>query len=284
MYRHLGKMNIQRFNAAFQHEHQFLNKFILDFISSKIEFDDEKGKEAKDLLSDKFDSFVKSTTLLDNDKNKRLFIDEKYYRTVVQAKYYIKFAKSLEIYSHGIISCSILFKALFYFLESDFNIQEKPRLSFEDARQFCIRKEIMRSIAAHTCPEVYHLKPNTFSFLLIICDELQEWGRPRFDELQSDYEIKDKEIVIKRFCNEEIEFSIKYLKEVADKDLPNIIAQKLFGRWHAILRSAVFDTDRKFTLTFTLIISGIRYKFIFKNNNLVVTRNSKPFKIYKLEG
>ena len=72
---------------------------------------------------------------------------------------------------------------LIYFLESDFNINEDYQFDAEDARQFYIRREILRSISSHTCHDIYHLDMLSFSFLLIVADEAQGWGRKRISEL-----------------------------------------------------------------------------------------------------
>lgn len=101
----------------------------------------------------------------------------------LQPKYYFKFQKSLEKYKHGIISAIIIYKMLLFFLESDFNINEDYTFDSEDARQFYIRREILRAVASHTCKDIYHLNMETFSFLLIIIDDCQEWGRKNISEL-----------------------------------------------------------------------------------------------------
>lgn len=101
----------------------------------------------------------------------------------LQPKYYFKLQKSLEKYKHGTISAIIIYKMLLFFLESDFNINEDYTFDSEDARQFYIRREILRAIASHTCKDIYHLKMQTFSFLLIIIDDCQDWGRKNISEL-----------------------------------------------------------------------------------------------------
>lgn len=119
----------------------------------------------------------------------------KEYVARLQPKYYFKIQKSLEQCKHGILSSIIIYKLLIYFLESDFNINEDYRFKEEDARQFYIRREILRSIAAHTCHDIYHLNMLSFSYLLIIADDSQEWGRKRLSELyvksNSKYEFGD---------------------------------------------------------------------------------------------
>lgn len=109
--------------------------------------------------------------------------DKKIYVSRLQPKYYFKFQKSLEGYKHGILSAVIIYKLLIYFLESDFNINEDYRFDEEESRQFYIRREILRTIAAHTCHDVYHLDMLNFAFLLIMVDDAQEWGRKRISEL-----------------------------------------------------------------------------------------------------
>lgn len=127
--------------------------------------------------------------------------DEKKFVARLQPKYYFKFQKSLEGYKHGILSAIIIYKLLIYFLESDFNINEDYKFDEEEARQFYIRREILRTIAAHTCHDVYHLDMLNFAFLLIMVDDAQEWGRKRISELyvkqNSNYEFGS---IVPYFC------------------------------------------------------------------------------------
>jgi len=120
---------------------------------------------------------------------------DKPYVARLQPKYYFKFQKSLEENQHGILSTLIIYKLLTYFLESDFNINEDYFFSEEDQRQFYIRREVLRAIASHTCNDVYQLYMASFSFLLRICDDTQEWGRKNISELYvkspQRYETKD---------------------------------------------------------------------------------------------
>ena len=108
---------------------------------------------------------------------------EKKFVARLQPKYYFKFQKSLEGYNHGILSAIIIYKLLRYFLESDFNINEDYQFDQEESRQFYIRREILRTIASHTCHDIYHLDMLSFAFLLIVVDDAQEWGRKRISEL-----------------------------------------------------------------------------------------------------
>lgn len=112
-----------------------------------------------------------------NNEEKPVFVAR------LQSKYYFKFQKSLEKNSHGILSTLIIYKLLTYFLESDYNINEDYTFDNEDCRQFYIRREILRSIASHTCDDVYQLYMCSFAFLLRICDDTQEWGRKNISEL-----------------------------------------------------------------------------------------------------
>ena len=106
------------------------------------------------------------------------------YVTHLQNKYYLKLLRSFDELEHGVVSSLLLSKSLVYFLESDFCHDDWSPLTKEDARQFLIRREILRAMANHTCQDVYHLKFNTLSFLLYIVDEIQCWGRPTLEKLQ----------------------------------------------------------------------------------------------------
>jgi len=264
MYRNLGNMNIQRFSAAFKNEHQYLDEFLLDVISSKLR--PRKNDESYEEILNLYDSISQATKL--NDEIRRVMMNTPMFFTAKQSKYRAKFANSLKQYSHGIISSSILLKSLFFFLESDFSLQENNLLSFEDGRQFLIRREILRSIAAHTCPEIYHLQTNTLSFLLILCDELQEWGRPRFSDMHNNTK-PATEVSINDVSRQNIEFELRY--SVAN-DEEDALARSAFSRWHTILRSAVEDDKRKFKMEIKLDINDKVFKFKFVNNILSTTK------------
>lgn len=136
-----------------------MNDFVVRFISSKMR--EENNKCPKEESSE----------------------SKKKYVARLQPKYYFKFQKSLEGYNHGILSAIIIYKLLRYFLESDFNINEDYPFDEEESRQFYIRREILRTIASHTCHDIYHLDMLSFAFLLIVVDDAQEWGRKRISEL-----------------------------------------------------------------------------------------------------
>jgi len=106
------------------------------------------------------------------------------FTTHLQNKYYLKFLKSFDDLKHGVVSSLLISKALVYFLESDLSQDRTDTMSGEDARQFVIRREILRAVASHTCQDIYHLRFNTLSFLLYIVDEIQCWGRPTLEQLQ----------------------------------------------------------------------------------------------------
>lgn len=119
------------------------------------------------------------------------FIGSKMHRTDIenvfvarlQPKYYFKLQKSLEHNAHGVLSALIIYKMLTFFLESDFSINEDYKFNDKDVRQFYIRREILRAIASHTCHDIYQLNIFSFSFLLILCDDAQEWGRKSIADL-----------------------------------------------------------------------------------------------------
>lgn len=108
-------------------------------------------------LVEKFLNIISSKAIKQRARIKR-------YETTIQTKFRDKFSKSLEDHKHGIFSSLLLFKDLTYFLETDYFVKEP--LGAEDARQFHIRKEILRSISMHTCPKLYHISLNTLPFLI----------------------------------------------------------------------------------------------------------------------
>ena len=158
---------------------QILNKtknMMKDFVPNPNLWSDFGYRGVQDNINEYILRFI-STKMLAVDGKQDTYLGR------IQPKYYLKFAKSLESLQHGIVSSVIIFKLLVYFLESDFSLNEDYTFTAEDARQFYIRREILRAIASHTCPDAYNIHINTFSSLLFLCDEMQEWGRKSWNEL-----------------------------------------------------------------------------------------------------
>lgn len=202
------------------------------------------------------------------------------YATHIQAKYYLKFSRSIEKWDHGIESCIVLVKSLIYFLETDFSIDRQKSMDIDDARQFLIRQRILRAIASHSCDFIYHLKLD-LSFLLRLIDEMQEWGRPKLTDLF----IKSPEATFsyEEFKKDMIEYSIKFsykdqmLKDAEKKLHENIkeYFRRKIDAYITILRSAVDGKQRDFVLTFNVIdaISNsneYKYKFIHKKSDDII--------------
>ncbi|MBL7139571.1 MAG: hypothetical protein ISS74_01535 [Planctomycetes bacterium] len=135
---------------------------------------------------------------------------ERVWFTHLQNKYYMKLVSSFDEMQHGVLSALVLGKSLTYFLESDLCHDNCWPLKGADARQFVIRKEILRAIAAHTCPAIYHLRFDTLSFVLFVVDELQVWGRPTFEKLPAPVSTsKDDKVKIGSFEEKNINVCIE---------------------------------------------------------------------------
>lgn len=221
-------------------QHHFINDFILKFIGSK---------------------------LIKRRKNRGEMIRR--FGTALQAKYYLKFSKSLEKFDHGIISCILLMKNLVYFLESDLDLGSP--FDQEDARQFSIRREILRAIAGHTCTDIYHLYPNSLPFILILADELQIWERPTFKEIKGGSHGWAINVFVPNVSMQDIKIKLELeeTKELgaglkAGEDFFRSVAKK----WHKWLRSALDVSKRNFSFSFETKIVPIKGKdvtYIFRN-------------------
>jgi hypothetical protein len=84
-----------------------------------------------------------------------------------------------------------------------------------------MRREILRAIAFHSCPEVYHVQFDTLAFVLYILDEIQEWGRPTLDELQTREQKRVTSTVVE-FKPKHISVALKYKRRWTRKDLPDL--------------------------------------------------------------
>lgn len=222
----VGKAQVNDFSYDFPRQHQFIDNFIMQFISSKL-------------------VCVRTPVKESHSQNVRYR-----FKTAIQPKYYLKFSKSFEELQHGILSCTLLMKRLVYFLESDFDASESTTLDVMDARQFLIRREILRAIAGHTCDDIYHITCDTLAFLLIICDELQQWDRPRFHEMR-DRNVEQSQAILQRYDDRGVH-SLSIVRANSDDfavgflDSMEVQIRKLFRRFHKILRSALDVRRRRF--------------------------------------
>jgi len=167
------------------------------------------------------------------------------FTTHLQNKYYLKFLKSFDKLDHGVVSSLLVSKALVYFLESDLAHDDCKTLKSEDARQFLIRREILRAIATHTCQDIYHLRFDTLAFLLYIVDEIQRFGRPTLEELQHPVSgIKEGHAEIRAFDPNKIAIVIR----TGDENwTPKqyVSAEKQLSKLHRMLRLAVDTAELK---------------------------------------
>ena len=215
MLNQFGKIGFTRSNFTFQAQHDHLVKFLLKIISSSI---------------------------VRNENN-----DQMWY-THISPKYLAKFSKSWEMFEHGIVSSLILLRSQTYFLETDFSEDQYKYLKHEDSRQFSIRSEILHAIAAHTTKKVYHLAANTLPFLLVLCDELQEWKRPTMSDLRAGILKGSAEKVDIKKCkidtkSSDIHCCVHYYEQENHEAQKNHVF-RVFKSWHERLRPAVFDTER----------------------------------------
>jgi len=166
--------------------------------------------------------------------------EERKYVTHLQNKYYLKLLKSFDDLEHGVVSSLLMSKALVYFLESDLCHDSWSPLTAKDARQFLIRREILRAIASHTCQDIYHLKFNTLSFLLYMVDEIQCWGRPTLTRLQEEpAAIMEGKVQVDEFKATEIRMTIT----TRDEGWTEAEVRKWVGKLRRMLRLAVDTTE-----------------------------------------
>lgn len=169
-------------DVSFSGVQDSMNDFVLRFISSKMWEIDKETRKTKEYTKEEWQEELHRREGLD-EKSRTDEQNSLRYVARLQPKYYFKFQKSLEHNQHGILSALIIYKILLYFLESDYSLNEDYMFDYEDSRQFYIRREILRSMASHTCKDIYQNDALSFSFLLIICDDAQEWGRKNISQL-----------------------------------------------------------------------------------------------------
>ncbi len=212
-----GPSGIEEFKYSLPLQNQFLNDFILKFISSKLIKKEEPDK----------------------------------YYTVIQNKYYLKFAKAFENLGHGIMSCILLMKHLVYFKESDYSHSRLNHLNSRDAKQFLTRSTILRSIASHDNDDIYHIYPNNFLFLLTFCDDLQEWDRPR---LAQRFQQTDN-VSVTEFSLKLIHFNKHFNLPEADIKSDILVSfSRSVKKYIKLFRSGPESQKREFTFKYSIIL------------------------------
>ena len=244
---------LEKAQKIFQKTNEMLEYFITNPKSSL----DLSFSGVQDYINDYIVKFLSSkmVTRPNNGSGSPGFI----YTGRVQPKYYIKFSKSLEKYSHGIVSSIILYKSLVYFLEAEFNVNEDYFYNLEECKQYYIRREILRAISTHTCPDIYHLSSTTFAFLLIISDDLQEWNRKKWGDFYKGRNPEDREVELEAFSSSEVKVNetIKNLKSKELNDIVEIIYCQ-YEYYNKLFRDGL-DTDKRtfsFEKKFTIDIDG----------------------------
>lgn len=199
----------------------------------------------------------------------------------VQPKYYIKLSKSLEKYSHGIVSSIILYKSLVYFLEAEFNVNEDYYYNKEECKQYYVRREILRSIAAHTCPDIYHLSSTSLNFLLIMCDDLQEWDRKKWGDFYKGRNSNDRDIELKEFSPTSVKI-VEKIKKLNKKEIISIIkaTYRQYEYYKKLYRDGLDTIKRTFSLEKTFEVDVAKddetnFKIIFR----IPKESSGDFKI-----
>jgi hypothetical protein len=186
--------------------------------------------------------FISSKMLIDA----KVSTPEQYCKMRVQPKYYIKLCKSLEKHAHGVLSSIVLSKSLVYFLESEFGVNEDYYFKQEDHKQFYVKRDILRAIAFHTCPDVYHMSAASLPFLLILCDEVQNWDRRCWND---HYEGIESKVIIEidEITSDSITVTESFGK-ISAKKVPDIVlmAKKQFEKLKVILRDGIETFKRNF--------------------------------------
>lgn len=235
-------------NFGFSGIQDNINDYIVKFMSTKMKAKTQDGQEQKE---------GELVRIKSKDNNK--------YIGRIQPKYYLKYTKSLDRFDHGIVSAIVLYKILLYFMESDFNLNDDYEYSYEDARQFYIRREILRAMSSHTCSDIYNIHLTTFSSLLFFCDELQEWGRKSWKDLYAGLLPDAISLKINAYNASEIRVQEKIdMAKILERDIiiKNIatIFERQYTYYKLIFRDGQYTKERniKFIKEITIALNNNR--------------------------
>jgi hypothetical protein len=250
-----GGMEWQQLKVAFtfpQHEEA---QGLLRQIASKPQFrrlaDNTQllPSEVRVKVGDLLEKYSKSKTTADFDACHQHLEWGTVFRC--QWKYLQKYASSLEKNEHGFISALLLQRKALYFREGEFSLEEDHKFLLEEARQFMIRREILRAVASHTCPDIYFLAPLSAEALLFFCDEIQDWGRPYFSDLyRADLGGGALKVTLKSYSSTEVAWKIEMRR--ADKAAFAWRTLSTASSLYERLRSAPDSLSRDFKVDWVL--------------------------------
>ena len=217
-------------------------------IKGDLHFDGTRDSNNKDIIL-----FTSKKMKALGKKRKKII-----YKASIQEKYKFKYMLSLEAFAHGVISAIIIYKKLNYFKETDNNTNPDYEFEEEDARQFYIRRDILRAMASHTCPDIYHIDMATFPMFLFVCDELQEWGRKSWKNMYKGIKDNAVELSIESFNSEEIKYRETINMSNADTEqiVDNIkrIWKHQYMKYKATFRDGQDTAKRKFDYIKNIVI------------------------------
>jgi len=209
-------------------------------INGDLRFDGTRDSNNKDII------------LFTSKKMKATNVDGEVatYKASVQEKYKFKYMLSLEAFAHGVISSIIIYKKLNYFKETDNNSDANYIFQEEDARQFYIRRDILRAMASHTCKDIYHIDVATFPMLLFVCDELQEWGRKSWKSMYKGVTNNAVRLSIENFNSDKIEYEEEIdMSNAGNQQLVDNIGRILshqYMLYQTTFRDGQYTARRKF--------------------------------------
>lgn len=234
-----------------------INDYIIKFMSSKMKM--YSNIHQKDTQSVDGTQKVSNLSINKGEDSKRQYWGR------IQPKYYLKYTKSLEHYSHGIISSIIIYKMLLYFMEADNNLNDDYIYKHEDARQFYIRREILRAMASHTCKDIYQMQLTTFTSLLFLCDEMQEWGRKSWKNLYEGTSSKLTNLKLKEFNAKKIDYTESIQMDNATFNQLSSNIFRIFENQYILYKTTFRDgqdtANRKFDIHKNMIIDINKKKF-----------------------
>lgn len=106
-------------------------------------------------------------------------------------------------------------------------------------------------MASHTCTDIYNIYLTTFSSVLFLCDELQEWGRKSWNELYSGLQPHAVDLSIEKFTPQEISVKEKINMEQVEEEqifCDNIkrIFERQYENYKVIFRDGQYTQARQF--------------------------------------
>lgn len=194
---------------------------------------------------------------------------------------FFQYSREMQTFNHGIMSCFLLMKTLTYFMRFPYQAQVGITLrydkstdsGFEEAiKGLVCPYEILQAIGNHSFRNAEFTRYNTFPFLLVLVDEIEEFSRCSRAGLLRYKEEDLCKVQVHRFDDRLIHVELNYTGSGLDKGLIKGFFKDKYERFSRVIQKS---PKNNINLRLDMSIAGLKYTFENLQGTTKILRNQK---------